>query len=566
MNSKTNTKKSLIIILAIIVSMSRNTEADFTLGEPVNLGPPVNTSVTEVAGSISADGLSLYFSDGPWVLAPGGYGGGDLWVTKRASKDEPWGEPVNLGSVVNSTYNDATPSVSADGLLLFFLSNRPDGHGGEDIYVSKRETIDSEWSAPVNLGPAVNSSAAEVAPNISADGCTLYFGSNRSGGSGQEDIWVSRRKSRDNTWSLAENLGPIINTSIGERRPCISADDLTLFWHSRRSGGYGMYDLWMAKRTSVFDPWDSPMNLGQTVNSSFIDVGPVISADGRMLYFTSDRPGGYGDWDIYQVSIKPVVDLNADGIVDVEDVVFMTQHWGENYPLCDIGPAPFGDCIVDVRDLLVLAAYMEPIKSEVKPLAHWALDETEGDIAYDSAGNNHGNLNGNSIWQPADGKVGGALQLDGIDGYLGTPFILDPAKGALSAFAWIKGGLSGQVIISQMGDFGGTWLGVDPSGKLMTGFSGMYFGDLVSESVVTDGQWHHIGFVYDIDTFHRQLYVDGVSVTEDATVVSGMPSDGGLYIGASKDLEAGTFFSGMIDDVRIYNQALSAEEIAALAN
>jgi hypothetical protein len=84
------------------------------------------------------------------------------------------------------------------------------------------------------------------------------------------------------------------------------------------------------------------------------------------------------------------------------------------------------------------------------------------------------------------------------------------------------------VILSQTGDFGGKWLGIDPlEGKLMTGFSGIYFGDLVSETVTTDGQWHHVGFVYDMDTFHRQLYVDGVLVAEDATVVSGMPSEGG---------------------------------------
>ena len=128
----------------------------------------------------------------------------------------------------------------------------------------------------------------------------------------------------------------------------------------------------------------------------------------------------------------------------------------------------------------------------------------------------------------------------------------------MCAFAWIKGGLQGQVIISQTGDFGGTWFGINPSeGKLMTGFSGTYFGDLASETVVTDGQWHHVGLVYDMDKLHRLLYVDGVMVAEDTTFVAGMLSDGGLYIGASKDLDAGTFFSGLIDDVRIYNRVVN---------
>ena len=99
----------------------------------------------------------------------------------------------------------------------------------------------------------------------------------------------------------------------------------------------------------------------------------------------------------------------------------------------------------------------------------------------------------------------------------------------------------------------------------MTGFADVNFGALESESIITDLQWHHVGIVYDTDTFHRQLYVDGVLVAEDTSVVSGAPSEGGLYIGASKDLEAGSFFSGMIDDVHVYDRTLSLAEIAWLA-
>jgi hypothetical protein len=124
--------------------------------------------------------------------------------------------------------------------------------------------------------------------------------------------------------------------------------------------------------------------------------------------------------------------------------------------------------------------------------------------------------------------------------------------------------MPGQAIISQEGFYGGTWIGTDPSGKLMTGFSDVYSGPLVSETVITDVKWHHVGFVYDLNTFHRLLYVDGMLVAEDSKVVSGLHADGGLYIGASKDLGAGTLFSGFIDDVRIYKQALTTEEIATL--
>jgi N-acetylneuraminic acid mutarotase len=257
-----------------------------------------------------------------------------------------------------------------------------------------------------------------------------------------------------------------------------------------------------------------------------------------------------------------VVDFNGDGKVDCADMCMMVEHWGENYQLCDIAPKPFGDGIVDVQDLIVLA---EHLFEDYRLIANWELDETEGSIAHDSTGNNNANIVGDPVWQPVDGMYYGALEFDGIDDYMSTPFILDPMKGSLSAFAWIKGGAPGQVIISQTGNFGGTWLGINSSeGKLMTGFSEMYFGALVSEMVITDGQWHHIGLVYDLDSLHRRLYVDGILVAEDATVVSGMPSDGGLYIGASKDLDATSFFSGLIDDIRIYDVALTAEEILAI--
>ena len=274
---------------------------------------------------------------------------------------------------------------------------------------------------------------------------------------------------------------------------------------------------------------------------------------------------------VYELTINPPPpDLNCDEIIDSKDVCIMVEYWGTDEPLCDIAPPPFGDGIVNVQDLIFLA---EHLFEDYRMIAYWKLDEIDGDIAYDDAGNYDGDLNGSPIWQPAGGLYDGALKFDGNDDYISTAFVLNPGKESFSVFAWIQGGAPGQVIISQSNTAGArgpipgcTWLGTHPSdGRLMTGFSDVYFGTLESESIITDFQWHHVGFVYDMDTFHRQLYVDGILVAEDATAVSGMPSDGGLYIGASKDLDSTSLFSGFIDDVRIYNQALSVEEIAALA-
>jgi hypothetical protein len=299
----------------------------------------------------------------------------------------------------------------------------------------------------------------------------------------------------------------------------------------------------------------------RAVHSEFATGVVGVAADLGSRFSNNDAIFRYVE--VYDVT-PLVVDFNGDGIVDSADMCIMVDHWGEDYPLCDIGPMPRGDGIVDVQDLIVLTEHLFTYPGAV---AYWKLDETEGIIAHDSVGDNDAFLMGDPAWQPDGGIVDGALQLDGIDDYVSTPFILNPAKGSFSAFAWIKGGVPGQVIISQTGGFSGTWLGTNSSeGKLMTGLSDVLYGELESESVITDGQWHHVGLVYDLYALHRHLYVDGVEVAVDSDYVAGVPSDGGLYIGVSKDLDAGSFFSGLIDDVRLYNQALSAEEIAALAD
>jgi len=248
----------------------------------------------------------------------------------------------------------------------------------------------------------------------------------------------------------------------------------------------------------------------------------------------------------------------------------MIDHWGEDYSLCDIGPMPWGDGIVDVRDLIVLAEHMYGC---IQPVAHWTLNETEGDTAYDKFGKNDALVYGGALWQPAGGKVGGTLMFDGSDDYVGTPFILNPGKTSFSATAWIKGGAMSQVIISQADvegqsalESGGTWLGISQSdGRLMSGLMDIFFGPLESESVVADGQWHHVGLVYDYTTMKRHLYVDGAQVAVDADIVAGIQSTAGLYIGAGQTLDAGSFFSGLIDDVRIYNKALAPDQIQGLS-
>lgn len=190
-------------------------------------------------------------------------------------------------------------------------------------------------------------------------------------------------------------------------------------------------------------------------------------------------------------------------------------------------------------------------------LAHWAFDETAGRVALDSVGTCDGALMGGPVWQPTGGMVNGALSFDGSNDCVLTDVVLDPADGPFSVFAWIKGGAPGEVILSQDGGVDGAdWLAADPTGgRLMTALagSGPFGQSLTSAVVITDGQWHEVGLTW--GGSNRTLYVDGIAVATNA-LTGLVGSTGGLNIGAGKNLDAGTFFTGLIDDVRIYNRAV----------
>ena len=375
----------------------------------------------------------------------------------------------------------------------------------------------------------------------------------------------------------------------------------TSLWGTQVQGESQTHDSWFKqtladardKNSPVFVVQHHPVNTLPTANELLTlfetsGVVAVLSGHRHQLIIdeykgiqlvtgeatsTNDGPLGFRLWHVdsptsithefIPLSLEiPTVDFNGDEIVDCADMCIMVDHWGEDYALCDIAPPPFGDGIVDVQDLIALAKHLF---EDYRLMAHWKLDETDGTIAYDSAGNNDGVLTGGPLWQPADGQIDGALAFDGTDDYVSADFVLNPADGPFSVFAWIRGGAPGQVILSQVDTTtergvqpGSTWLGTDPSdGKLITVLMAPPFAQLMSESVVTDDQWHHVGLVYNLGGFRRHLYVDGVEIAKDTGIVSGVSSGGGLYICAGKNLDPGTFWFGLIDDVRIYDRAVT---------
>lgn len=524
----------------ILLVVSNGARADFLFGAPRNLGPVVNSTASDGSPEVSADGLSLYFDSG----RSGGPGDWDMWVTTR-TPGGVWGTPVPLPAPVNGPYADSGPSLSADGLSLYFGSNRP-GYGSYDLYVTTRPSQDAPWGPPANLGPTVNGPYYDNHPSISADGLSLYFDSARPDGF-DYDIWVARRKTINSPWQIPVNLGWAINDISIELSPFIFSNGLVLFFDSR----FLDRDIWMARRPTPEEPWEPAVPLGSAVNTWDYETDPSVAADGSMLYFATYWSGGFGGQDLWEVPILPAVDFNGDGAVDFKDFAKLARWWRQRQPSGDIGPTPMGDGIVDARDLAVFA---ESWLADHRLIGYWKFDESAGDLAKDTEGGCIGSVQGGPTWRPHGGKIGGAIELDGIDDCIATNPLVNPGTGSFSVFVWIKGGAPGQVILSQA--YSANWLCADAQGRLMTelkalGRSGR---DLTSSIVITDGAWHRVGLTW--DGSNRILYVDGAEVAQDMQSAL-LGSTDGLNIGTGSALAPGTFWSGLIDDLCLYNRAVT---------
>jgi hypothetical protein len=271
----------------------------------VNLGPPVNTVYEESAPAVSADDRSLYFNRNPNGLDPNQPGkvDEDLYVSDRGNRHKAWGDPMPL-ETLNTTFHERNATVSRDGRLLFFSSNRePGGFGGLDLYVSQR--IDKEppapngWSPPINLGTLINSTADDVGPAFfqNREGNeVLYFTSNRLGGRGGFDIYASALGA-DGSFGMAV-LVQELSSASNEARPAIRADGLEVVFQSNRPLSAGLADLWASTRETVLEPWGPPVSLGSVVNTAFQDRQPALSDDAEVLFFASNRPG-FGSDDIW---------------------------------------------------------------------------------------------------------------------------------------------------------------------------------------------------------------------------------------------------------------------------
>jgi WD40-like Beta Propeller Repeat len=267
---------------------------------PINVGPPLNTQYNDTYPILAADGLTVYFTSD----RPGGLGGDDLWVSRRESTDSPWGEPENL-TILNSPFNDSLSVLSTSGNIMYFHSDRPGGCGAGDLWMSRAKPGGDAWTAPVNMGCVVNTSFTEIAPAFYANDdlglSTIYFGSDRPGGIGDFDIYQTTTTDEDlesAVWGPGV-LVPELSSPARDTRTFVRRDGREVFITSNRTGGVGGLDIWVATREDSSDLWSTPVNPGPPLNSAADDGSPALSRDGRTLYFFSTRPGGFGGRDIW---------------------------------------------------------------------------------------------------------------------------------------------------------------------------------------------------------------------------------------------------------------------------
>ncbi len=273
------------------------TSADYEWTAPENLGPVVNSSDEEASPCLSADGLTLLFE----ASRAGGQGFSDLWMCRRPTVTAPWSAPENLGPNVNSKASDTQPSLSADGLTLVFASDHAVAGNEFHLWMCTRATTADPWSPRQKLQSTLDvAGASDRSPELSADELSLYFNARGRPGLGENDLWWCRRRARTGSWEMPENLGPTVNSDKEDGDPAVSSDGRVLVLASNRPDGK-LRKLWWSSRSSVDAPWSAAQKISRPIDGGFDTYQPTLSSDGQtMIFATYNRTGGQGKADIWQ--------------------------------------------------------------------------------------------------------------------------------------------------------------------------------------------------------------------------------------------------------------------------
>ena len=259
---------------------------------PVNMGSSINSENQEYSPAFAIDEKTIYITKRMGNLSDN-RPNEDLYFAEL--NDESWDKVKDIGPPINTIENEGAFSISSDGNYIFFTScSRNGGKGQCDIWLTSKKN--NRWDEPKNLQSPINTKYWESQPSISSDGRMLYFSSDRPGGYGGTDIWVSEFS--NSGWSAPKNLGPTVNTSKDEQFPFIHSDNRTLYFSSNGHPGLGKSDLYLTRKDVKLN-WETPINMGFPINSRGQDWNLVVARDGKTAYFSSDQLKGFGGLDIY---------------------------------------------------------------------------------------------------------------------------------------------------------------------------------------------------------------------------------------------------------------------------
>ena len=258
--------------------------------DPTPLPSIINSPLPEYTPGLSADGSELYF-------------------VRRISNQED----ILVATIIDSSYTNPLPveeiltmdnegvfTISPDGRTIIFTAcNRRNGFGSCDLFFSKKDKY-GNWKPAINMGKKVNSVGWDSHPSLSGDGRTLFFSSRRHGSIGASDIWQSTW-SRDDGWSMPENLGGMINTPGSDETPFIHPDGKTLYFRSDGRIGMGGFDIFVSRYDEELKQWGVPKNLGYPINTIGNEGGLIVSLDGNKAYYSSDN--GTNNVDIFEFDL-----------------------------------------------------------------------------------------------------------------------------------------------------------------------------------------------------------------------------------------------------------------------
>ena len=585
--------KTIPVAILIVSALCSLSLAEWTEPVPVT---EVNTEYQEWTPFLSFDGLSLYFARVRTDISFYGR-------IYEATREKPYGPFTSVSEVLSTSGQHVlTPWVSPDNLRMYYHAEIPSQYQWL-LKVSERASVNDPWPQGTDISELNQLGMLLQTPTLTADELIIFFASPDIPGEGGYDIWMATRPDRNSPFDEVTNLTEI-NTYDNEGCPSISPDGLTLLFHSNRNG---TYQIFRVTRQSLIEPFGNIEHLSALDTPDGLSVHPSISSDGSALHFMSqlgdDRSTRdiYVSYDPYLVAVARIENAIAEKLetlekinaaIDMElmaydalqellesgdygdlkksDIKKAMQQIESSIQQEDLSIKTLEKSIEKLEDALAALGLQPP-----PPVSHWMFDEGKGSKAHDFAGNNHGTIHG-ATW--TTGQVGGALSFDGLDDYVDIPYdsSLDiNASQGITLSVWIK--LNSYPDSTNQGPIFGLFDSTGQGTKNYLAIAKSIYGNVIawdqwppSYGGITSikpylDTWYHVAVVE--DSTHKAIYINGDLDVSDNIFeqYEGNPPDT-IRIGSRADAWAPFYFDGSIDEVIVYDEALSGQEIELLYN